>query len=206
MFTIDTKGHLCPEPLIMARNGLKEIKEGEKALIISDNETSYQNLMSFLSDLGANPVAEQKGNEYFIEVTKPVEASQKADQNPEDYCTVPGVPAPSTDYVVVARSPQMGEGDAELGNLLVRGYLNALKGMDHLPTHIIMYNGGIHLSMAGSDTALALGELEDRGVSIIVCGTCVDFYQVKQKVSVGRISNMYQIATILAEAGHVVYL
>ncbi|MGQ1891157.1 sulfurtransferase-like selenium metabolism protein YedF [Thermophagus sp. OGC60D27] len=206
MFTIDTKGHLCPEPLIMARNGLREVKEGEKALIITDNETSYQNLMSFLSDLGANPVAEQKGKEYFIEVTKPAETSDQADHNPEAYCSVPGVPAPSTDYVVVARSAQMGEGDADLGNLLVRGYLNALKGMEHLPTHIIMYNSGIHLTLEGSDTALALGELEDRGVSIIVCGTCVDFYQVKSKVGVGRISNMYQIATLLAEAGHVVYL
>lgn len=206
MYTIDTKGHLCPEPLIMARNGLKEVKEGEKVLIISDNETSYQNLMSFLTDLGANPVASKKGYEYHIEATKPAKSSPQAENNPEQYCSVPGGAPPATDYVVVARSSRMGEGDPELGDLLVRGYLNALKGMDHLPTYIIMYNGGVKLSLEGTDTALALGELEDKGVSIIVCGTCVDYYKVKDKVSVGRISNMYQIATILAEAGHVVYL
>jgi intracellular sulfur oxidation DsrE/DsrF family protein len=78
--------------------------------------------------------------------------------------------------------------------------------MDNLPTHIVMYNGGINLALKDTDTAIALGELEDKGVTIIVCGTCVDFYRVKEKVAVGRISNMYQIANILAEAGHVVYL
>ncbi|MBZ4676124.1 MAG: hypothetical protein JG782_743 [Anaerophaga sp.] len=206
MLTIDTKGKLCPEPLIMARNGLREVKEGEKILVISDNETSFQNLMSFLSDLGANPVAEQKGGEYLVEATKPPESPEKSEKNPEAYCSAPGVPAPSDDYVVVARSYRMGEGDEELGRLLIRGYFNALKGMDNLPTHIIMYNGGINLALKDTDTAIALGELEDKGVTVIVCGTCVDFYEAKEKVAVGRISNMYQIANILAEAGHVIYL
>jgi len=206
MLTIDTKGKLCPEPLIMARNALREVNEGEKILVLSDNETSFQNLMSFLSDLGANPVAEQKEGEYFVEATKPPESSEKAEKNPEAYCSVPGVPAPSDDYVVAVRSCQMGEGDEELGRLLIRGYFNALKGMDNLPTHILMYNGGINLALKDTDTAIALGELEDKGVTIIVCGTCVDYYKVKEKVAVGRISNMYQIATLLAEAGHVVYL
>jgi selenium metabolism protein YedF len=190
----------------MARNGLKEVNEGEKVLIISDNETSYQNLMSFLSDLNANPVAEQKEGQYLIEATKPAEFSQKAEGNPEAYCTVPQNSGPAAGYVVVARSCRMGEGDEDLGNLLVRGYLNALRGMDNLPTHIIMYNGGVKLALKNTDTAEALGELEDKGVNIIVCGTCVDFYKIKESIGVGRISNMYQIATTLAGAGHIVYL
>lgn len=206
MHTIDTKGYLCPEPLIMARNGLREVQEGEKVLVISDNETSFQNLMNFLSDLGANPVSEQRGEAYFIEVTKPLEAVDRPEKNPEAYCEVPNASTPESNYVVVAKSCHMGDGEDELGELLIRGYFNALKGMDNLPTHIILYNSGINLSLQKTDTALALGELEDKGVSIIVCGTCIDYYQVKEKVEVGRISNMYQIATILAEAGHVVYL
>ncbi|PWD98111.1 sulfurtransferase-like selenium metabolism protein YedF [Marinilabilia rubra] len=206
MHTVDTKGHLCPEPLIMARNAMKEVKEGEKMLVISDNETSYQNLMSFLSDLGANPVADQKEGQYFIEITKPAETSSGKEGNPEAYCNIPHNMPEDSNYVVVARGANMGEGDEELGSLLIRGYFNALKGMDNLPTHIIMYNGGVKLALKDTDTSESLAELEDKGVSIIVCGTCIDYYQIKEKVSVGRISNMYQIATKLAEAGHVVYL
>jgi selenium metabolism protein YedF len=206
MHTIDTKGHLCPEPLIMARNGLREINEGEKMLVVSDNETSYQNLMSFLEDLGATPVVDKKEGIYFIEVTKPSEPSHKTESNPEDYCTVPQQSGTQGNYVVVARSCQMGEGDKDLGALLIRGYFNALKEMDDLPTHIIMYNGGVKLAVKDTDTAAALGELEDKDVSVLVCGTCVDYYQMKDQIGVGRISNMYQIATILAETDKVIYL
>jgi len=206
MYTVDTKGRLCPEPLIMARNGLREIKEGEKMMILSDNDTSYQNLMSFLSDLGANPMVDKKEGVYYIEVTKPSETAQKTESNPEDYCAVPASSGAKNNYVVVARSCKMGEGDEDLGALLIRGYFNALKEMDTLPTHIIMYNGGVKLSVKDTDTAAALGELEDKDVSILVCGTCVDYYQMKEQIGVGRISNMYQIASVLAETNKVVYL
>jgi len=206
MKTIDTKGRLCPEPLIMARNGLREVNEGEKMQVISDNDTSYQNLMSFLEDLGANPVADKKDGIYTIEVTKPAESASDAESNPEAYCAVPQPAGGNTDYVVVARSCRMGEGDDDLGALLIRGYFNALKEMDQLPTHIIMYNGGVKLAVKDTDTAAALAELEDKDVSVLVCGTCVDYYSMKEQIGVGRISNMYQIATTLAEAGKVVYL
>ncbi len=206
MHTIDTRGRLCPEPLIMARNGLREIQEGEKMLVISDNEISYHNLMSFLEDLGTNPMVSKKEGTYQIEVTKPSETAPKNDSNPEDYCAVPQSPEARDNYVVVARSCYMGEGDEDLGELLIRGYFNALKEMDTLPTHIIMYNGGVKLSMKDTDTAAALGELEDKDVSVLVCGTCVDYYQMKEQVGVGRISNMYQIASVLAETEKVVYL
>ncbi len=206
MKIIDTKGHLCPEPLIMARNGLQKVAEGETIQIISDNETSWQNLMSFLSDLGANPVSKMEEGVYFIEATNPGKSAAKEATKPEAYCEVPGVEKQNGNYVVAVRSREMGEGDSELGGLLVRGYFNALKNMESIPTHILMYNSGIFHSLKGTDVAESLARLEDLGVSVIVCGTCVDFYQVKEKVAVGRISNMYQIATILAEAGHVVYL
>jgi selenium metabolism protein YedF len=206
MKIIDTKGHLCPEPLIMARNGLQKVAEGETVQIISDNETSWQNLMSFLSDLGANPVSKLEDGVYYVEATNPVKKSTTEAAIPEDYCKIPVPVETHKSYVVAVRSREMGEGDNELGGLLVRGYFNALKNMESIPTHILMYNSGIFHSLKGTDVAESLAQLEDLGVSVIVCGTCVDFYQVKEKVAVGRISNMYQIATILAEAGHVVYL
>ncbi|WP_234408839.1 sulfurtransferase-like selenium metabolism protein YedF [Marinilabilia salmonicolor] len=185
MKIIDTKGRLCPEPLIMARNGLREVSEGDKMQVISDNDTSYQNLMSFLEDLGAKPVADKKDGIYTIEVTKPAESQSEAESNPEAYCAVPQPAGGNNDYVVVARSCRMGEGDDDLGSLLIRGYFNALKEMDQLPTHIIMYNGGVKLAVKDTDTAAALAELEDKDVSVLVCGTCVDYFKMKDQIGVG---------------------
>lgn len=207
MHTLDTRGYLCPEPLIMAKKALTEVKPGDKILILSDNETSYENLMRFLTDLGAGPVSEQKEGMYHIEAVRPEDQlSGEKEPDAESYCMIPGQSSRDSSYVVVARSNKMGEGDDELGALLIRGYFNALKGMDDLPTHIILFNGGVWLTMKDTDASGALGELEDRGVSIIVCGTCVDYYQIKDKIGVGRISNMYQIAGIMASAGRLVYL
>jgi len=206
MKTINTKGYLCPKPLIMARDGLKKISEGEKLLIITDNETSFQKLMRFLTDLGTNPVVNQKEGEFYIEVTKPREPASKSESEIGEYCDVPESEKAGSRYVVVARDSKMGEGDDELGELLIRGYFNALKGMDNLPTHIIMYNSGVKLALNNTDTAAALAELEDKGVSVIICGTCVDYFEIKEKIGAGRISNMYQIANFVANAGHVVYL
>jgi len=207
MHTIDTQGYLCPEPLIMAKKALNEVGPGEKIRILSDNETSYENLMRFLTDLGARPVAEQKEGIYHIDASRPDDQGNEEDgPDADSYCMVPEQSSRRSSYIVVARSNKMGDGDDELGALLIRGYFNALKAMDDLPAHIILFNGGVWLTLKDSDTAEALGELEDRGVSIIVCGTCVDYYQIKDKIGVGRISNMYQIAGIMAGADRLVYL
>ncbi|MFW5753790.1 MAG: sulfurtransferase-like selenium metabolism protein YedF, partial [Marinilabiliaceae bacterium] len=173
----------------------------------SDNETSYENLMRFLSDIGTSPSAEKKEGVYHIDAIRPEDQlSEEKEPDPDSYCMVPGQSPGHSSYVVVARSNKMGEGDDELGALLIRGYFNALKAMDDLPAHILLFNSGVWLTLKDSDTAGALGELEDRGVSIIVCGTCVDYYQIKDKIGVGRISNMYQIAGIMAGAERLVYL
>ncbi len=206
MQIIDTKGLLCPQPLIMARDALRRASEGETLQIISDNETSWHNLMSFLTDLGAQPVSKQEAGIYSIEATNPEKSQKQPDTNPEDYCEVPATASSPGNYVVVVKSREMGEGNAELGNLLLRGYFNALNGMDNLPSHVLMYNAGVYHALKGTDVYEALASLEDKGVNVIVCGTCIDFYKLKDEVGVGRVSNMYQIANVLAKAGHVVYL
>jgi selenium metabolism protein YedF len=190
----------------MAKKALKEVGEGEKIQVISDNETSYENLMRFLTDLGARPVSEQKEGVFYIEAIRPSSAQDENEPVAENYCVLPGHSSGKTSYAVIVRSNKMGEGDDELGSLLIRGYFNALKEMENLPAHIVLFNSGVWLTMKDTDTSDALGELEDKGVSIIVCGTCVDYYQIKEKIGVGRISNMYQIAEIFSEAHRLVYL
>ena len=198
--TIDTRGHLCPTPLIMAKKAIKAAQAGEELLILSDNATSCQNLMQYLTDLDAHPQQTTSGTEFHITIRVPKAKSNAPE--PEMYCAVP---SPQKNYVVAIKGDKMGHGDDGLGSILIRAFVNSLKDADQLPTHIILYNTGVKLALKSTDTGESLAALHQLGVEIIVCGTCADYFSIKEQLAVGTISNMYQITKITAEAGHVVY-
>ena len=106
-------------------------------------------------------------------------------------------------FTVLIKSDRMGSGNDDLGKILIRGFLNALIKQPQLPTHIILYNGGVLLAVEGTDTATTLYELEQKGIEILLCGTC-DFFQIKEKIKAGTISNMMQITATLIEAPKIV--
>lgn len=198
--TIDTRGHLCPTPLILAKKAIKAAQAGEELLILSDNATSCQNLMQYLTDLGAQPQQTNQGNEFHIAIRVPETRSHLPEA--ESYCAAP---PPHNNYVVVIKGDKMGHGDDGLGSILIRAFVNSLKDADQLPTHIILYNTGVKLALQATDTGESLAALHQLGVEIIVCGTCADYFSIKEQLAVGTISNMYQITKITAETGHVVY-
>lgn len=198
MKQIDTKGKLCPAPLILAKKGLQEAQPGETVEILTDNDTACSNLLSYLSELGLTSEIKEEGAVRILRVVKP--ESLSAGPDTASYCAVP-----AGNYAVVIKSETMGDGDDELGRILLRAFINSLKDADKLPASIVLYNAGIHLALEGTDTAATLRELEDKGVTILACGTCMDFYGVKHRLSVGIISNMYKITKVLSEAGHVIY-
>ncbi len=87
----------------------------------------------------------------------------------------------------------MGEGDEKLGKTLMKGFIYALSQQDVLPSTILFYNGGAALSCEGSPALEDLKSLEAQGVEILTCGTCLDFYSLKDKLQVGDVTNMYVI-------------
>lgn len=108
------------------------------------------------------------------------------------------------DTVVAVGSAVMGSGDDQLGAVLMKGFLYALSQMDRLPDTILFYNGGARLTTEGSQSLEDLRNLEAQGVKIRTCGTCLDFYRLKEKLQVGEVTNMYEIAETLAAAGKVI--
>jgi selenium metabolism protein YedF len=203
MKIVDARGELCPKPLIMAKQAISQLEPGEQIEILSDNETSYNNLMTFLKALGTNPQSSKENDVYRIIATSGGQANTPA-LNPEAYCET-STPAQKGNFVVAIKSNKMGEGDDQLGKMLIRGFINALPELTNLPSHIIFYNSGVFLATKGTDTAETLKKLEQAGVNIVVCGTCVDFFNLKDQMETGTISNMYHIATLLASTGHVIY-
>ena len=100
----------------------------------------------------------------------------------------------------------MGRGDAELGHILIRSFFHTLGEVEPVPDTLVFFNGGVKLVVDGSPVLEDLEELCGRGVEILACGTCLSYFELKEQVAVGEVSNMYTIAETLLRAGKVVNL
>lgn len=196
---VDGKGLLCPQPLILTRKALKASLPGETLKIECDNQTAFQNIMTFLKDQSLVPTGTEAGGIFQIEVI-----NQKNGKGEEAGTSGLNPGICSSAYIVVVSSDRMGEGDPQLGAILMKGFLNALHEQPVLPTHLIFYNGGVKLTTVDSGVIASLRELDADGVEILICGTCLDFYDLKQQLGVGRISNMFTLTEIMAKTGNIV--
>ena len=209
--SLDARGCPCPQPLIKTRKLWKTLTAGERFEVIVDNDIAHINLVSFLNDQSANPEVRREGSDWIILATRTASGRDsekipvKAEVSVIAKETVPVAQTTHADYVVVLKSEQMGLGDEDLGSILMQGYLNTLRELDSKPSSIILYNSGVLLASEDSGAVSALQALIENQVDVIVCGACVDFYGIKDKLAAGRISNMYEIAEKLAQTGHVVY-
>ncbi|MDP4204495.1 MAG: sulfurtransferase-like selenium metabolism protein YedF [Bacteroidota bacterium] len=200
MKLVDTIGMSCPQPLILTKRALREASNGERLRIECDNQTAFNNIVTYLKDQSMNPVIQEEGSVFIIEVDKSESFNVAAPA--EAWCNPSAL---NPEYVIAIRSERMGEGDAELGKILIKGFINALAEQEPLPTHILFYNSGVKLAVRDSGVEETLERLEAEGVRIMVCGTCVDYYDLKDQLGVGMISNMLTITNILASTGHIIY-
>jgi len=190
---VDCKGLVCPMPLIETKKAIKESKIGDELIIEVDNETSFNNLSHFLNDNGLTFSFIQEALVYrinFIVKELKVKTEElKIDVKPK---------LSIGDYTIVLSSNVMGSGDENLGKLLLKGFINTIEQLDTLPKEIICYNSGVTLATKGSDTAQSLKKIESQGVKILLCGTCVDFFGLKDNIEIGSVTNMLYIAEKLA--------
>ncbi len=198
MKNLDTKGLLCPKPLIMLKEALLELNDGEKIKVETDNETSLKNLVTYLRDQGVEPEQSSKGKVHTLITIKP--EKDLAGSDPAIYCCTEG----NTQYVVCIRGELMGDGDPELGKVLMETFVDNLKLQEQLPSHVVLYNGGVKLATKQSPACSSLSELEELGTRIMLCGTCIDHFDLQFDIGVGMISNMVVLTETLVAAGHVV--
>ena len=114
------------------------------------------------------------------------------------------IPDQRGNTVVAVSSATMGHGNDELGKALMKGFIYALSQLEELPRTILFYNGGAHLTVEGSASLEDLKTMEAQGVEIMTCGTCLDFYGLKDKLAVGTVTNMYSIVETLSKASKVI--
>jgi len=196
---VDCKGMTCPQPVIQTKNALEQ---GATLLqVIVDNEASRDNVSRFARSRQCEVKIESLADGCFQLTIQAGDASDAHQFDPADYAC----PVPAADSMVyVISSDSMGRGSDELGWALLQTYIQTIEQVDPLPTKIIFYNSGVKL-VAGQSGALdALVSLQQKGVEILACGTCLDFFQLKSEIKIGHISNMHEIMTAMSEAGKVV--
>ena len=106
--------------------------------------------------------------------------------------------------IVFISSDHLGIGEPELGSALMKAFLDNLGRVEPLPDGVIFMNAGVHLVADGANTIEHLKTLESAGVEILSCGTCLDYYHLMDRVAVGRVSNMQEIATLFLNADNVI--
>ncbi len=202
MRIIDTTGLKCPVPIIETKKALKLSSAGETFQVITDNKTAFSNISRFLSDNKIKySVAEEKGTWKFS-ITN--ETGSGIRTSPEEYCEVNEPENVAGNYCVVISSEIMGQGSDDLGRKLMKSFFTALSCVDKMPAAIMFYNSGVRLTVDDSPVAEILHEIDNKGVEILICGTCVEFFGLGDKIHVGHISDMYMITQKLSETGNII--
>jgi selenium metabolism protein YedF len=199
MKTIDCRGMQCPKPLILTKKELNTLEPGQSIEILIDNETSRQNVERFLKDNGVEVSVLGDKGQYALKATKT--RTDEVTGNERAYCPPAGAMRP---HVICFSSDTMGNGPAELGAILMKAFVNTIKEVKPLPSHCVFYNTGVNLVVDGSTLIESFSLLSEQGVEILACGTCLDYFKVKDKLRVGVVSNMYTILETLNAAGHVI--
>ncbi|MCY6353773.1 sulfurtransferase-like selenium metabolism protein YedF [Clostridium sp. ZS2-4] len=196
MIKIDVKGQICPVPLIEAKKVLKDIEKDGTVLVIVDNEIAKENLEKMAKEMGCKYSTNIVNEEHYeVEIIKGL-GSDKTVEDTEN--------KQNENILVVVSSDKMGEGNDELGEILIKGFIYALTEIEKLPSTIIFYNGGAKLSGKQSSAIEDLKKLEEMGVEILTCGTCLDYYGLKEELAVGKITNMYNIVEKMNAAHRII--
>ena len=208
---VDARGLACPLPVVNAKKAAEEMKNGGVLEVLVDNEIAVQNLQKFARQKGYAVSGEKTAEKEYrvlIQVDGGSEAvvdgvvQDRTMAEAEDIACAPD--ARKSGMVIVLSANVMGTGDEKLGTSLMKAFVFAVTKQDMLPETILCYNTGAYLTCEGSDSLEDLKALEAEGVKVLTCGTCLDFYGLKEKLAVGSVTNMYEIVEIMEKAGSVI--
>ena len=193
MITVNAMGDNCPIPVIKTKKAMQALTGAETIEVLVDNEIAVQNVSKMAASAGGQ-VSSEKLGEGEYKITIQMEGAPVSESQAEESC----MPDARDNTVVVVASDRMGEGNDELGKVLIKGFIFAVTQLDTLPKAMLFYNGGATLTTEGSDSLEDLKSLEAQGVEILTCGTCLDYYGLKDKLAVGSVTNMYSIVETMA--------
>ena len=197
MEIIDCNGLACPMPVIKTKKYF-DLEESKEAIVIVDNEVAKNNILRLAKGINLNSSYIEEDGIYKIQLSKGL--IEKAIENKSN------IEKEKSGLSILVASNLFGNGDEKLGETLMKVYINTLAETDVLPENLMFLNSGVKLTCEGSDVLDSLSTLKNKGVNIISCGACLDFYNLKEKIKVGEIGNMYQIIEIMNTSNNTIKL
>jgi selenium metabolism protein YedF len=189
MKIVDARKKACPQPVIMTK---KEADEGaEEITVIVDNETAKLNVTKFGSQLKYTVTAEDKEDGTYILLKKSAESKEQSEK-------ISKIQDKNIGYLIT--TDKLGKGSEDLGRILMKSFLFTLSETKPYPDFLIFLNSGVKLATEGSESIDDLMKLKEGSVEIVSCGTCLDFFEIKSKLRVGSVSNMYDIVDMISNS------
>ena len=194
---LDCRGLACPNPVLKTK---ELIDQGEVArvTVLVDNPAARENVGRFLSRAGYKVQVKEEAGAFVVAGSRTASGPEKAEASAPE--------AAAQKILVLIGADRMGTGDDVLGEKLIANFIGTLKEMSQELWCLVLLNAGVKLSVAGSQVLASLQELEKNGVMILVCGTCLNHFQLLEKKQVGETTNMLDIVTHMQLADKVISL
>jgi selenium metabolism protein YedF len=186
---VDARGLPCPRPVVETKKALEGIDTGTITVLV-DNAESRDNVKRFAQSQGCQVDISEKDDIYYLDIVK-VERAESTTRT-------------TGQTVALICTDRFGSGDERLGEILMKAFLNTLWDTEPRPAKLIFMNSGVRLTTEGSEMLDTLKLLETDGVEIFSCGTCLEYYDIKDKLRVGQVTNMYATVESLISADKVI--
>jgi selenium metabolism protein YedF len=201
---IDAKGKNCPMPVIMAKN---EIDGGNDCFVVEvDNNIAVQNLQKLANSQGFATDLKEDKEIFKVYFSKDSDKVSDADKNEEYREILQEGKNDLGTWAVFIGKEIIGEGNEELGKSLMKMYFYTISEGENLPKAVLFMNDGVKVPTLNEQVIEHLKDLEKKGVEILICGACLNFYGLEGNLKVGKVSNMYDITNRMKEATKVITL
>lgn len=202
MINLDEREFPCPLPVVHVKKAIEEAKKGDKILVKVNDNVKLENIKRLCENKGCKyEIKENKNDNIDITITISENSTLQSNvSNDNISCDI----AKKGKIVVKVSSHVMGVGDETLGKNLLKAFFFALSKQDVLPDIMVFYNSGAFVTSKNSESLETLKELEAHGVEIYTCGTCLDYYKIKDDLELGKVTNMYDIVSYLESADKII--
>ena len=196
METLNCRGLACPQPVLKTKQFIESNPQTLEFIVLVDNAASAQNVLRFVESQGCTASLQQKGSEFEIKAVKSQETMGEAAGR--------DVAETIQKTLVLITKNTMGSGDDVLGAGLMLNFLKTITEMGESLWRLVLLNSGVKLTIEGAETLPVIQQLEAQGVSVLVCGTCLNHFNLLEHKKVGETTNMLDIVTSMQLADKVI--
>ena len=198
MEILNCRGLTCPLPVTETRDYIENHPQLDRFQVLVDNPASAENVKKFLESRGFGVSVETAESDFQL-------SAERAD-GPGCETVVQGLIQSGQKTIIVISRDKLGMGDDYLGDQLMLNFLKTLKEMGDELWRLVFLNSGVKLTIEGAEALPSIQELAAEGVSILVCGTCLNHFGLLERKKVGETTNMLDVVTSLQVADKVISL